>query len=66
MDVTRMGEQALTGWRRKAGEPVAEKLSQWTRLDPQAARAVVGGVLFLIPAWYVTKTVAAAIRAGRG
>jgi hypothetical protein len=63
--LTRMSQQALSGWRRTVGEPVAARLSQWTRLHPDTARALVGAAFFLASLTYVVKTVRAAVRAER-
>ncbi len=63
--LTRMGGQALTGWRSKVGEPVAVRLSRSTSLDADAARALVGAAFFLASLTYVVKTVTAAVRAER-
>jgi hypothetical protein len=63
--VTRMSQHALSGWRSTVGEPVAARLSQWTRLNPDTARAVVGAAFFLASAFYVVKTATAAVRAER-
>lgn len=63
--LTRMGEHALSGWRSTVGEPVADRLSRWTPLDPDAARAVLGAAFFLASLVYVVKTVTVAVRAER-
>lgn len=65
MKATGIGEQALTGWRRKVGEPVAQQLSGRTRLSPDDARAIIGGAFFLVSLWYVLKTLVSAARADR-
>jgi hypothetical protein len=61
--LTRMSQHALSGWRSTVGEPVAARLSRWTALRPDTARALVGAAFFLASAVYVVKTVASAIRA---
>lgn len=63
--LTRMSQHALSGWRSTVGEPLAARLSQWTPLRPDTARAVVGAAFFLASATYVAKTVIAAVRAER-
>lgn len=63
--LTRMSQHALSGWRSTVGEPVAARLSRWTSLRPDTARALVGAAFFLASAVYVVKTVAAALRAER-
>lgn len=63
--LTRMGEHALTGWRSTVGEPVAARLSGWTPLGPDTARALIGAAFLLASLTYVVKTVTAAVRADR-
>jgi len=65
MDGTRIGQQALTGWRRRVGEPIAARIAQRTGLTEEGAQAVVGAAFLLVSVWYVVKTLAAAARAPR-
>ncbi len=60
-----MGRQALTGWRRKVGQPLADALARRTRLSADQAQALLGAAFFLVSAWYVTKTVPRAVQAAR-
>lgn len=62
MDATRMGRQALSGWRHKVGEPVARQVSRRTRLSSEQAQAVIGAAFFLASVLYVAKTIAAVLR----
>jgi hypothetical protein len=66
VDTTRMGQQALTGWRRKVGQPLAAAISRRTRFTSDEAQAVIGAAFFLISAWYVGKTITSAARVRRG
>lgn len=65
MDTTRMGREALTGWRRKVAEPLAGGLARRTRLTADEAEGLIGAAFFLISVWYVVKTLVAAVRANR-
>lgn len=62
MDTTRMGQQALTGWRYKVGEPLARQVTRRTRLTSEQAQAVIGAAFFVSSLVYVVKTVAAVAR----
>ncbi|MDN5750282.1 MAG: hypothetical protein L0H64_17520 [Pseudonocardia sp.] len=62
MDATRMGRQALSGWRHKVGEPVARQVSRRTRLSSEQAQAVIGAAFFLASVLYIAKTIAAVLR----
>lgn len=62
MDTTRMGQQALSGWRHKVGEPVARQVSRRTRLSYEQVQALIGAAFFLSSVWYVAKTIAVAAR----
>lgn len=62
MDTTRMGQQALSGWRHKMGEPIARQVSRRTRLSSEQVQAVIGAAFFVSSLVYVVKTIAAAAR----
>lgn len=62
MKTTRMGQQALSGWRVKVGKPVADQVSKRTRLTSDQVQAVIGAAFFLSSAFYVYKTIAAALK----
>ncbi len=59
---TRMGQQALSGWRHKVGEPVARQVSRRTRLTSEQVQAVIGAAFFVSSLVYVVKTMSAAAR----
>ncbi len=61
MDVTRLGETALFGWRDKVANAVAERAP--VRSD--RVRAAVGAVFFALALRYVVKTIARAARQTR-
>lgn len=62
MDVRRLGEAGLHGWRRKVGDRVAQLVSRRTPLDADAVRALAGAVFFVLSARYVVNTVRRASR----
>jgi hypothetical protein len=62
MDTTRMGRQALSGWRHTVGEPVARQVAQRTRLTSEQVQAVIGAAFFVSSLVYVIRTIAAAAR----
>ena len=62
MDTTRMGQQALSGWRHKMGEPIARQVSRRTRLSSEQVQALIGAAFFVSSLVYVVKTIAAAAR----
>ena len=61
MDVTRLGQSALVGWREKVANTVAERAP--VRSD--RARAAIGAVFFALSLSYVVKTIARAARETR-
>lgn len=61
MDVKRFGETALSGWREKVADAVAERAP--VRSD--RARAAIGVVFFALSLRYVLKTVGRAARQAR-
>lgn len=65
MDVTRMSQRALTGWRGKVAAPVADGVARRTSIDVDQARAVIGALFFLSSLWYVVMVVRAAVRTAR-
>jgi hypothetical protein len=61
MEVTRLGEQALMGWREKVATPIA-------RVAPvrdDTARAAIGFAFFALSLVYVLKTIAKAAAEAR-
>lgn len=62
VEPTRMGQQALTGWRVKVGEPIAEQVSKRTSLSADQVKAVLGAAFFLSSLWYVISTISAAAK----
>lgn len=62
MDATRMGRQALIGWRATVAEPVADRVSRHSRFSAEQAQAAIGAAFFLLSVYYVVKTVMAVAR----
>lgn len=58
----RMGQHALTGWRGRVAEPVADRVSRATPMSADAVRALIGAAFFAASLVYVVKTVATAVR----
>ena len=48
MDVKRIGQAGLVGWREKAGDKAASVISKRTRLDADTVRAVLGAVFLAL------------------
>jgi hypothetical protein len=61
MDVTRLGQTALIGWREKVANVVAERVP----VRSEAARAAVGALFFALALRYVVKTITRAARETR-
>jgi hypothetical protein len=47
MDLRRIGEAGMVGWRARAGERLANWLAARTRFDERDLRHLVGGYLFV-------------------
>lgn len=62
---TQAGQAGLQGWRGKVADNVAPPLSDRTPLSEDQARALIGGVFFVLALLYVAKTVAALARQRR-
>lgn len=62
MEPTRMGNEALTGWRTKVGDPIAQQVSARTSLSEDQVKAAIGAFFFLSSLWYVIQTVKAAAK----
>ena len=58
MDVTRLGQTALVGWRDKVANAVAERVP----IRSDRARAAIGAVFFVLALRYVVQTIARAAR----
>lgn len=63
MRTTQMGQQGLSGWRVKVGEPIAQQVSQRTSLTADQVRAVIGAAFFVSSLVYVVQTARAALKA---
>ena len=57
---TQVAQAGLQGWRAKLADRVAEPLSRRTPLDEEQARALIGGVFFVLSVMYVVKAVRSA------
>ena len=62
MDVTRLGQAGLHGWRKKVGDRTADVLARRTPLTADAVRALAGALFFVLSARYVVNTVRLATR----
>lgn len=62
MKTTRMGQQALSGWRVKVGMPIATQVSKRTRITSEQVQAAIGAAFFLSSVFYVVKTISAATK----
>ncbi len=56
VDVTRLGQAGLKGWREKVGERIAPLVAPRTPLSEAHVRALVGAVFFASSVVYVAKT----------
>lgn len=57
MDVKRMGEAGLQGWRGKVADAVAAPVARRSGLDDDQVRAAIGAAFFVLSVVYVVKTV---------
>jgi hypothetical protein len=65
VDRVEVGKTALSGWRAKVADGVAEPVSERTSLSPDAVRALVGGAFFVLSVYYVIGTAVRAVRTAR-
>ncbi len=65
MDRVEVGKTALSGWRAKVADGVADPVSERTSLSPDAVRAVVGAAFFALSVYYVVSTAVRAAQAAR-
>ncbi len=61
MDVTRLGEMGLAGWREKVADAVAERVP----IRSDRARAAIGAIFFALALRYVVQTLGRAARQTR-
>ena len=66
MDRADLGDTALVGWRQKVADRLADPLAARTPLSVDDARALLGAAFFALSLYYVTGTVARALRRSRG
>jgi hypothetical protein len=59
------GHAGLTGWRTKVADVVAPPVARKGPLSEDEARAIVGGLFFLLSAWYVATTIGRMVKAAR-
>jgi hypothetical protein len=64
MQIRAVGESAMTGWRAKLGERVAEPVSKRSPLTPEQVYAGIGFVFLALSLWYVGSTLVRAYRKG--
>jgi len=65
MDRVEVAKTALSGWREKVADGVADPVAERTSLSPDAVRAVVGGAFFGLSVYYVVGTAVRALRTAR-
>jgi hypothetical protein len=65
MDAVALGESGLAGWRDKLASRVAPPVSARTPLGEEQVRGVIGGVFFVLAAYYVMATVRRAMGQAR-
>jgi hypothetical protein len=65
MDLVAMGEKGLTGWRRRAAEPVARAVSSRTSLTEAQVRALIGACFLALTILAFMRTMRGVLRAGR-
>ena len=66
MDVARLGEAALTGWRKTVGDAAARFVSARTPLSAAQVRGLVGALFFVLAVRYVVGTARRARKGARG
>lgn len=64
MDVKRMGEAGLQGWRGKVADAVAAPVARRSGLDDDQVRAAIGAAFFVLSVVYVVQTVRQAAARG--
>ncbi|MGY1773188.1 hypothetical protein [Blastococcus sp. SYSU D00813] len=64
MDVKRMGEAGLQGWRGKVADAVAAPVARRSGLDDDQVRAAIGALFFVLSVVYVVQTVRQAAARG--
>lgn len=64
MDVKRMGEAGLQGWRGKVADAVAAPVARRSGLDDDRVRAAIGAAFFVLSVVYVVQTVRQAAARG--
>ena len=57
MALQELGQSALVGWRKPVGDRLARPLEEKTSLSGDQARALVGGVFFVLSVVYVAGTI---------
>jgi hypothetical protein len=60
----RAGQAALVGWRRRVGEPVAERVAAHTPFDVARVEAAIGIAFLVLSALYVGRALARIARSG--
>ena len=56
MDVARVGQAGLMGWREKVGDVVAPRVARRTPLSVEQIRALIGALFFTLAFVYVIRT----------
>src|SRR3954453_12633537 len=59
------GHAGLTGWREKVADALAPPVARKGPLSEGETRAIVGGLFFLLSAWYVATTIRRMVKAAR-
>jgi hypothetical protein len=65
MNYVAMGNTGLTGWQRRAAQPVARAVATRSALTEEQVLASIGGILLLLSAVGFLRTMRTMVRAGR-
>jgi hypothetical protein len=62
MDAKNAGQAGLAGWRETVADKTAPAVAGRTGLDEDAARAIIGGLFFVLSLIYVAGTIKRALQ----
>jgi hypothetical protein len=65
MNLRALGQSGLTGWRRRAAEPVADAVAKRSGWNEQQVLAAIGGAFLLLTLIGFLRTAMTTIRAAR-
>ena len=61
-----LGHAALVGWRKRVADVTAPPVAKRGPASEDQVRAIVGGLLFALSAYYVVSTIVRAVNTARG